>query len=200
MKVAAISNQDFVRALATALLALSVSAPLIAGAYLALFDRINPQFLTNSTVYSGPVTITGGQFRPVVFGDGGFEGITSVLNALEDGEGIVEVIVEFAASSYPLLRVETTGIEPGIELVFYWRPQDRPELSYGMSLHQTRDGTYWHNLAKGGYGHAPAWFSAPGCRWRTRKAGIARDLGYRDHEPFGRRRSTGELHHQGSVG
>ena len=125
---------------------LLVSAAAIAGSYLVLFEEIHPDGFLEDSASETSLDIAGNEFRPLVFDEGRYEESSSVLVALENGEGILETDVMLRAAEKPLLRVTVRGMQPSLRMVLYWRVADRPGAVFGVPLQQTRDGSYWFNL------------------------------------------------------
>ncbi|QIB65980.1 hypothetical protein [Kineobactrum salinum] len=147
-----ISNRDFLKALATALLALVISAAVLIPAYLALFTTLHPEFADSQERSAKPATINGAQFRPVVFGDGGIEGSSAVISQLAEGKPADQAVLlhqrRFSAADYPFLRHHIEGWHPGLRVMLFWRRADDPQTNHYSELDYTGEGAGYFNLLR----------------------------------------------------
>ncbi len=135
-----------VRTLLASLVALILTAALTGLIYLHLFEHINPQFMTDMDDPGTTLHLRGSQFRPVVAGAGGVAGDTTIVTGLSDGRAILQADLSAPAAQYPFMKLQTTGLQPDIELELYWRTTEEPNENLGAVLHPGRDGSYYFNL------------------------------------------------------
>jgi len=146
-----ISNRDFLKALGLAVAALAVSAVLLIPGYLLLAPVLHPEFkpyLENDR--ADPIAISGNRFRPVVFGDGGFDGSAVVISELadmapEDHAVLVHPRV-FRADQFPFLRYHIEGRNPALQVILFWQRADTPGENHFVELEYSGEGPSLHKL------------------------------------------------------
>lgn len=148
-----IDNQEFLKALALAIVSLIVSAMLLIPAHLLLVPRLHPQFLEfMGTERAGPIAISGDQFQPVIFGDGGFEGSSAVISMLAeadpDDHAVLLLRRKFEARDFPFLRYNIEGRTPALRLMLFWQRADAPGENHYAELDHAGHGEGIHNLVR----------------------------------------------------
>lgn len=138
-----ISNSEFFLIFAKVLVALFVSAFVLAAAYVAVATWHSSQFNPGSPASQEVVTLEGSSFNvlagsadPAETGELHFTGLSS-------GErGLVAQRVSFMARNHPYVELDIAGRNPGALVYLIWRTADKPaELFHRRVLSQGHEST-----------------------------------------------------------
>ncbi|MBN7797774.1 hypothetical protein [Parahaliea mediterranea] len=94
-----------------------------------------------------PVSLSGTSFKPVVFGEGGYEGNSAVLKQLSNGQGVLVSVQQVDSSRYPFLHVDTSEPHPGIKVFFIWRTAKNPKHLHYAQLYGNEGGSHYIDLS-----------------------------------------------------
>lgn len=148
-----INNREFLKALALAVVSLAISAMLLLLAYLLLVPVLHPEFrpyVENDSAVS--ISIPGNRFRPVVFGDGGFEGQAAVISELAalppEDHAVLVHRRRFQAGQFPFLRYDIEGRSPALKVMLFWQRADAPGKNFFMELDDSGERSGIHNLLR----------------------------------------------------
>ncbi|WP_157976709.1 hypothetical protein [Parahaliea mediterranea] len=139
-----ITNTQFLKSLLIAFLGVVASFVLWC---LIVFLLCEKGFPTSTAAPARLYEIAGNHFRPLKFGDGGFQNASVVISGLKDGEAILEARVSVRAEQFPLISLETRGMHPGLDLVLFWRTDQNSGVTNQVELEVSQSGNYWYNLA-----------------------------------------------------
>ncbi len=146
-----INNTEFCRALGRAILALGVSAVLVTLVLLLLAPALNPELEPHVDSRGvEPDWISGSDFRPVVFGDGGVEGSTAIIRKLAAATPEEHAVLvhqrRFQSDHFPFLRYHIEGHNPALRVMLFWQRADTPGKNHFAVLNASGEGTRTHNL------------------------------------------------------
>ncbi len=100
-----------------------------------------------SSASSEPFELSGSDFTPVLFGDGGFQNSSAVIKKLDDGQAVLLKKTTFLAEKYPFVLWKANGLNPELQLMLFWRNTKTAEL-HNSKFHFLSDGEYIFDLAK----------------------------------------------------
>lgn len=127
-------NAAFVRSLGWALLALAASALVLCVIFITYAATQAP---TGSNV--SPDRIISGTQLKTIMGTTRIKADTLAITALEPYQdsqrGLVVLRTTFNASSYPFLRYQIAGQQPGVQIYLIWRTAENPTAMSSARLH-----------------------------------------------------------------
>ncbi|MDG1988125.1 MAG: hypothetical protein P8J18_09110 [Halieaceae bacterium] len=95
-----------------------------------------PEYLRfKSESNHNPLEIWGNHFTPVIFGNGGYQGSSSIITELADGEAVLSLETNFLAENYPFLRWKAQGLNHGLQIRLFWRNNDVNSPLHSTKLH-----------------------------------------------------------------
>ncbi len=134
-------DHDFFRSLGAAMLALAGSALVLVVAFVTFQAGFHAQGNPADSL-----AITGRQFQTIM-GTTRFEGDALVLEGLAAEGALVSSTIELRAESYPHLRYRFEGLQPGLQVKFFWRTAETGGEMFAASLPGNGEHTATANLA-----------------------------------------------------
>ena len=114
-----------------------VSAVIISTAiYLTNIEKIHPNLAPFVTYLdlAKPVSLLGNEFRPVGNLKGGFQGNSSIVNQLDNGELVLSKRVHIKARNFPFIEYQLSPLHPGLSVHLFWRNSDEPDKLHSVQL------------------------------------------------------------------
>ena len=148
-----IGNREFLKGLALAAVALTLSGATIIAGYRFLAPVLHPELKPYiDDAKAAPISISGNQFQPVIFAEGGVEGTRVVIRSLAPGHpedhAVLRLQRSFAARDFAFLRYHIDGRHPNLTTMLFWQRADTPGTNYVATLNGDSAGQRYHNLLR----------------------------------------------------
>ena len=143
-------NMAFLKSLSGAIALLILSAAILITGYLYYFPKVAFVVSQNQQPSADPIAIGADNLR-LILGQGEYADQTLALQQLTDTDkrSIISAgRLSLDASSYPFLQYTINNLQPGLDLLFYWRTRDNPQQISTATLYWSGEGPTYFNLTK----------------------------------------------------